>query len=153
QIPFWVRLQIDHRLLLLLLGLIIVSNLLAGLWPALQATRRDVNDLLKTGGAGLGGAHTGKLRQTLVVSQIAFSAVVLTQAVVLLAFNYRIQQVRLPFDPTSLLAARIDSPWTNAASFYDQLESHLAILPGVSAAALTTKDPTGGHAWQQIGIE
>ena len=42
QTPYWLRFEIDGRVLLWLAGLVFLANLLAGLWPALQPTKRDV---------------------------------------------------------------------------------------------------------------
>jgi putative ABC transport system permease protein len=154
QIPFWMRIQIDGRLLISLIGLIFLTNLLAGLWPALQATKRDVNELLKAGTGGISATHTGKLQSFLVIVQIAFSVVVLTQSVVLLGFSQRLKQVQLPFDPTTILTARVDPPPSaNARSFFDQLERSLAGLSGVQALALSSADPTSGKGWEQLAIE
>src|SRR6185436_5175013 len=79
QIPFWMHIRIDGRLLLSLIGLIFLTNLLAGLWPALQATKRDLNELLQAQAGGISGMRTGKFQRLLVLVQIAFSVVVLTQ--------------------------------------------------------------------------
>ena len=154
EIPFWTRIQIDGRLLLSLMGLNFLTNLLAGLWPALQATKRDVNDVLKVGTGGTSRMHTGKVRWLLVMVQIAFSVVVLTQAIVLLNFSQHLRQAHLPFDPATLLSAHVELPASvDARSFLDQLEHNLAGTAGVQAVALTTSDPASGHGWRQFEIE
>jgi predicted permease len=154
QIPFWMHLRIDGRILLSLIGLILFTNLLAGLWPALQATKRDVNELLKAGTGGTPRMHTGKLQWLLIMVQIAFSAIVLTQSFVLLSYSQHLRQVKLPFDPSSVLTARVDvPPSADARSFFDHLEQNLAGVSGVQAVALTTSDPASGQTWRQIEIE
>jgi predicted permease len=47
QTPFWMHLEVGGRLLLGVIGVTLLTTLLAGLWPAIQATKRDVNELLK----------------------------------------------------------------------------------------------------------
>jgi putative ABC transport system permease protein len=154
QVPFWMHMQIDGRILLSLIGLILFTNLLAGLWPALQATKRDVNELLKAGTGGTSRMHTGKLQWLLIMVQIAFSAVVLTQSFVLLSYSQRLRQVKLPFDPSSVLTAHVDvPPSADTLSFLDQLERNLAGVSGVQAVALTTSDPASGQTWRQFEIE
>ncbi|HXP63220.1 MAG TPA: ADOP family duplicated permease [Dongiaceae bacterium] len=154
QIPFWMRIETDGRLLIGLIGLIFLTNLLAGLWPALQAARPDVNELLKAGAGGTFGARTGRFQWLLATVQIAFSAVVLTQSFVLLGFSQRLRQSHLPFDPAAVLTARmVLPPSVNAPSFFNQLERNLESLPGVQAAALSTSDPGLGHGWRQITVE
>jgi putative ABC transport system permease protein len=154
QIPFWMQLRIDGRLLLALIGLVFLTNILAGLWPALQATKRDVNELLKAGTGGTAGTHQGKLQWLLVMVQIAFSFVVLTQSLVVLHFSQRVRQVPLPFAPSTILTARVDlPPSADVRSFFDQLERNLAAVAGVQAVACSTSDPTGGRAWKPLTIE
>jgi putative ABC transport system permease protein len=154
QIPFWIHIQIDGRILLSLIGLILFTNLLAGLWPALQATKRDVNELLKAGTGGTSRMHTGKLQWLLIMVQIAFSVVVLTQSFVLLAYSDRLRQLNLPFNPSTVLTAHVDVPASaDARAFFDQLERNLAGVSGVQAVALTTSDPASGQPWMQIEIE
>ena len=154
QIPFWMHIRIDGRLLLSLIGLILLTNLLAGLWPALQATNRDVNELIKAGTGGTPGTNKGKLQRLLVMVQIGFSVVVLTQSLVLLSFSQRLKQVHLPFDPAAVLTARVDlPPSANARLFFDQLERNLAGLSGVQSFALSTSDPTSGRGRKQLEVE
>ncbi len=154
QIPFWMHIRIDGRLLLALVGLTLLTNVLAGLWPAIQATKRDVNQLLKAQAGGTPGLRTGKFQRLLVMVQIAFSVVILTQALVLLSFGQRLKQVNLPFDPTAILTGRVDvPPSADANCFFDQLERNLTRLPGVQALALSTSDPVSGHGQKPIAIE
>jgi predicted permease len=154
QIPYWLSIRIDGRLLLSLVALVFLTNLLAGLWPAVQATKSDVNELLKAGTGGTSRVHTGKLPWILVMVQIAFSVVVLTQSFILVGFSQRMRQVKLPFDPSALLTARVELPSTaDPHLFYDQLERNLAGVGGVQAVALSTGDPASGRGWNQFEIE
>ncbi len=154
QVPFWLGIQIDGRLLIYLVALVFLANLVAGLWPALQATRRDVNELLKAETVGASRRHTGRLPWLLVIVQIAFSVVVLTQALVLLGYSQRMRQAKLPFDPASVLTARVElPPSADARSFASQLERNLAGMPGIQAVALSTGDPASGRGWSRFEIE
>ncbi len=154
QVPYWLHLEIDGRLLLSLIAVIFVSNLLAGLWPALQATKRDVNELIKSGTGGTARLHSGWLPWLIVMVQIAFSVVVLTQSFVLVGFSERMRQVKLPFDSAAMLTARVEVPaGADARSFYDQLERNLAGVAGVESVALSTSDPASGDGWSQFAVE
>ena len=127
---------------------------MAGLWPALQATRRDINEWLKADTGGTSPRHTGRLQWLLVTVQMAFSLVVLTQSFVLLNFSQRLQHVYLPFDPSAVLTARVELPSTAIGrSFFDQLERNLAGLSGVQAVALSSGDPASGKGWKQVAVE
>jgi predicted permease len=154
QIPFWMRIEVDARLLISLIVLVSLTNVLAGLWPALQATRTDIVEFLKAGAGGTFGAHAGKFQWLLAAVQIALSVIVLTQSFVLLTFSHRLRQPHLPFDPATVLSARIVLPSSPAtSSFYEQLERNLAALPGIQAVALSRSDPGLGHGWQPIEVE
>ena len=149
------RIRIDGRLLLYLMALVFLTNLLAGLWPALQATKRDVNELLKAATGGTSRMHSGKLPWILVMVQIAFSVVVLTQSFILLGFSQRMRQVTPPLDPRPLvLTAHVELPPTgDPRFFFDQLERNLAGVAGVQAVALSTGDPASGRGWSRFEIE
>lgn len=154
QIPFWIHLDVDRRLLISLIFLISLTNVLAGLWPALQATKTDIIDFLKSGTGGTFGAHTGRFQWVLAAVQIALSVIVLTQSLVLLTFSHRLRRSHLPFDPSAVLAARIVlPPGAKTNSFYEQLERNLAGLPGMQNVALSSSDPGLGHGWQEIEVE
>ncbi len=80
-LPFWIRLGADWRLLVFTLGLSLLAALAFGILPALRAARADLNETLKTGSAGAtAGRREGRIRNTLVVAQIALSLVLLTGA-------------------------------------------------------------------------
>ena len=154
QMPFWMHLQIDGRLLLALVGLTFLVSLLAGLWPALQATKRDANELLKAQTGGTSGIRIGRFQRLLVMVQIACSVVILTQSFVLLNFSRRLKETNLPFDPAALLTARVDAPASaDVRSFFDELERNLTQLPGVEAVALSTSDPVSGYRQKPITLE
>jgi putative ABC transport system permease protein len=154
QMPFWMHIQIDGRLLLGLIGLTFLANLLAGLWPALQATKRDINDLLKAQSSGSSGVRIGKFQRALVMTQIACSVVILTQAILLLGFSQRVRRVSLPFDPATILTARVDLPESvEPRSFFDELKRDLGSLPGVRAVTLSTSDPVSGYRMKPISLE
>jgi len=96
----------------------------------------------------------GKFQRILVMVQIGFSVIVLTQSFILLCFSQRLNQVILPFDPAAVLTARIDSPPSaDARFFFDQLERNLAGLSGVQAVAMSASDPTSGKSWKQLAVE
>lgn len=91
QVPFWMTLRIDGHLLVELTGLVLLASLLVGLWPALQASRRDTNELLNARAGGTANSRSGRLQWCLVMVQVAFSMVVLTQSFVLLGFSRRLK--------------------------------------------------------------
>jgi predicted permease len=136
---FWHRFQFDGHVFVFLIALTFVTNLLAGLAPALQATRRDVNELLKGETTGSTNRGTSGFQRFLVVSQVAMSATVLVATVVLWSY-WQGTKVRLPFDAAATLIARVSVLTTNSsAQFFEQLDSDVARMPGLQAVALTTR--------------
>ncbi|HSB12051.1 MAG TPA: ABC transporter permease [Blastocatellia bacterium] len=133
--------QIDARVLAFTAGISLLTGLVFGLVPALQASKPDVNDSLKEGGRGsTGGAAGIRVRNLLVVSEIALSLVLLVGAGLLIRSFIRLQQFELGFNPDKLLTMRIQLPGSKyndrkqVASFFQQLLERIEATPGVQSA-------------------
>jgi putative ABC transport system permease protein len=150
----WWRFEIDGRVLLFVLGLTFLTNLVVGLWPALQATKRDVNELLK--GQTLGAAHLGTagFQRLLVVSQVAVSVVILVGALALLRQRQQLDDVRLPFDPKTMFQMTVHhSGSADPVRFFEELGRNLAQAPGVEAVALANAGFAFWHSVMPIELE
>jgi predicted permease len=152
SIPRLAHLTLEPRLLLFSLVIATVSALLFGLAPALRAARTQPADALRDQSrASTGGMAQVRLREWLVVSQVALAFVLLVGAGLLLVSFRQIQAIDLGVQPDNVLAfelnlpsARYDS--TARGRFYETLDSHLSTLPGVKAAGGISKLPaTGGY--------
>src|SRR5262249_54192690 len=126
---------------------------------ALQMVRKDLVEPLKDAGKGAGGGFRGgRLRNALVVFEVALSLVLLSGAGLLMRSFVRLQQVDLGFNPENILVARLPFPrgqYRRAAEkqrFYEQLLSRLRMLPGVVAATETTTLPPYGGIGSEIDI-
>ena len=136
---FWHRFHFDSRVFVFLIALTFVTNLLAGLAPAMQATLRNVNELLKGETVGTTSRGASGFQRFLVVSQVAMSATILVATAVLLSY-WQGTKVRLPFDPAATLIARVSVLGTNApGQFFEQLDSDVGQMAGLQASALTTR--------------
>jgi predicted permease len=136
---FWHRFHFDGHVFAFLAVLTFVTNLLAGLAPALQATRRNMNELIKGETAGTTSRGSSGFQRFLVMSQVAMSTTILVATAVLLSY-WQGTKVRLPFDPASTLIARVSVLATNAPGpFFEQLDSNVAQMAGLQASALTTR--------------
>jgi putative ABC transport system permease protein len=129
----------------------VITAVLFGLAPALQTVRKNMVEPLKDAGKGAGGAfRRGRLRNALVVFEVALSLVLLTGAGLLTRSYVKLQKMDLGFNPENILYARLPFPrgqYTTAAEkqrFYTQLLSRLRALPGVVAATETTAIPPFG---------
>lgn len=154
-IPRLASLTLDPRLLLVSLGLATGCALLFGLMPALRATRVQPGDGLRDQSrSATSGGRSLRLREWLVVSQVAGTFVLLVGAGLLLASFRRIRQVDLGVNTTNVLtfelnlpSARYDS--TARGAFYDAFAARLEALPGVRAAGGVSKLPAtiAFHQW------
>jgi putative ABC transport system permease protein len=131
----------------------VVTGILFGLAPAWQASRPDVQETLKESTRGVTGGRA-RLRQSLVVTEVALTLVMLVGAGLLLRSFHRLQQVNAGFSHERVLSFRLDLPDRKypkpeqQVAFYQQLLDGLRALPGVQAASVTSRLPFGGNDWQ-----
>ena len=142
----------DLRILLFTLGVTVLTGLVFGLAPALQATRPDVGKTLKDqAGAVVGGGH-GRLRNALVVTQVALSLLLLIGAGLFLRSLKNLSNLRPGFLPERLVGFTID-PSLNGYSverlkvFYQQLTDNLATIPGVQSVGLASMRIMENNEW------
>ena len=151
-IPQEAQIRIDTPALLFSLGLSVLTALLFGLAPALQSVRRNLVEPLKDSGRGVGGGfRRGRLRNTLVVVELALSILLLTGAGLLMRTLVALQTADLGFNPDNLLVARLPFPngqFKTAAEkqrFFTELLPRLRAIHGVEAAAqINSLPPFGG---------
>jgi predicted permease len=137
----------------------ILTALTFGLVPAVQAARRDMVEPLKDSGKGVGGGFRGgRLRNTLIVAEIALSLVLLVGAGLLMRSFVTLQRVDLGLNPDNILVARLPLPRgqyetaTAKHRFFQALLARLHALPGVVAATETTTLPPYGGIGSEIDI-
>src|SRR5262245_17083944 len=147
-IPGEAQIRLNIAALLFSLGTAVITAALFGLAPAMQTVRKDLVEPLKRASHGAGRGFTqGRMRNTLVVFEVALSLVLLSGAGLLMRSFVKLQKVDMGFNPETILFARIPMPrgrYTTAAekqSFYQPLLSRLHDLPGVVAATETTALP------------
>ena len=122
------------------LAISIVTGVLFGLAPAVQASRPDLNQALKESSGRNPGSFQGSgLRNLLVVSEIAIALLLLVGAGLMTRSFFRLQQVNPGFDATNVLSMHIALPTSKYRQqqtnvFYDQLIERVRNLPGVKSA-------------------
>src|SRR6266508_3530808 len=158
-IPREAQIRLNLPVLLFSLGTAAGAAVLFGLAPALQTVRKDLVEPLKDASKGAGGGfRRGRLRNALVVFEVALSLVLLSGAGLLMRSFVKLQQMDLGFNPKNILVARLPLPrgqYTTAAEkqqFYGQLLQRLHALPGVVAATETTTLPPYGGIGSEIDI-
>ena len=135
--------RLDSRALLFTFGIALVTGILFGLAPALQGTRADVADALKSGGArpsGLAGIRVLTGKSILVVTEVALAVVLLIGAGLMIKSFGRLITTRTGVDPDHVLTVRINLPSAGRApgalAFFSQLEARVVALNGVVSAGL-----------------
>ncbi|EDY83516.1 efflux ABC transporter, permease protein [Verrucomicrobiia bacterium DG1235] len=143
-LPSWMDMSVDLKVLGMLFSATLVASLLAGLIPALRASRTNVNDVLKDSSRTSSGLVIGKISKTLVVLQMSFSLGLLIASGALIKTVQSAQQYSPPYDTSKMLISRIDlngerydtneKKWT----FYQELKAKLETIPGVRAAGFSS---------------
>ncbi len=142
----------DLRILAFTLAVTVVTGVIFGLAPALQATRPDVGRTLKDqAGAVVGGGH-GRLRNALVVTQVALSLLLLIGAGLFLRSLKNLSNQGTGFPAERLVGFNID-PSLNGYTpkqlngFYQQLADNLGALPGVKSVAVASMRIMENNEW------
>jgi putative ABC transport system permease protein len=149
--PFLPRSQeirIDSRVLLFTLAVSILTSVVFGLIPSLQAGKTDVQETLKAGGNTMSaGVVGGWLRPALVVVEVAAAIVLLIGAGLMVRTIMRIREVEPGLQPQHLLTAKLTLPREkyidaeSAIHFYEQVLQRVKHLPGVESAGLISHLP------------
>jgi predicted permease len=145
---------LNWQVILLLIVLSIVSAVIFGTIPAFQAASADPQEALHEGSRGAGaGVEQLRLRNALIVGELALSLVLLVSAGLLLRTLYALRQVPVGFNPQHLVVAQFfsrggfiptaaDATSTDLrAVFYDPLLARVRQIPGVESAAFVTSAP------------
>jgi putative ABC transport system permease protein len=149
--PSFVKLTLDARVLGFSLLISVLTGVLFGLAPALQAAKPMLNEVLKDSGRGSsGGLGRSRLLGALVVAEIALALVLLVGAGLMIRSLQRLQAVNPGFNSERLLTMRFSLPpqkypREQIGVFNQQLRERLRALPGVRAAALSSDLPLSGH--------
>jgi predicted permease len=149
--PAWLVFDLDWRVLAYALAMATATGLLFGLVPALRATRRAVAPTLRASGRGSSaGAGARRLRDGLVVVELALSLVLLAGAGLMVKSMLRLQTVDPGFQPAGVLAARLrlggeryDAVAARGALLARAAE-RLRALPGVVAVSAVSAAPLSG---------
>jgi len=151
NLPRAAEIHVDVRMFALALSISVLSGLLFGLLPALDASSGDFYNTLRTEGrTTAGSAGRNRLRRVLVIGEVALSLVLLIGAGLLLKSFLRLRGLSPGFDSRNVLAARLALPskrYSNreaVAALDEKLRSRLANLPGVESLGAASIAPLSG---------
>jgi len=152
QLPPNTTLTLNWRALAFTGGVTLISALLIGLAPALQASKARLVDVLKDSVRGSSSERGRRFRATLIVGEVALSIVLLVGSSLLLMSFLKLQRTPPGFEPEGAAAAFVGVPLTryktNAqqAEFFNQVIERLRGTPAVTDAAASIGLPLTGNA-------
>jgi putative ABC transport system permease protein len=141
--------KVDTSVLLFTLAASLITGVVFGLAPALQASNPNLNETLKEGGRSGSSGRQG-LRQALVVAEIAISLILLVGSGLLIRSFIALNHVSAGFDDRNLLTFDISLSSKEYAEapkvrrFFKEFLEKIEALPGVESAATTDLLPLGG---------
>ena len=159
--PFWIDIKIDPVVLAFVLGVTLVSSLVAGMLPALQASRIDISEILKDESRGSSSFRVGRLSRGLVVVEVALSCGLLVGAGLMVKSVTKLASVDYGFTTKGIFTARVGLPMSDAryasaetrVQFFDRVLARVSGIPGVTAASLTSSLPLNGGGYSQFAID
>jgi predicted permease len=150
NLPRLDEIGINGTVLAFVVGSSLITAIIFGLMPALEASRADVNELLKDGGRVGRSVGAMRVRNVLVIGEIAFSLVLLVATGLMIRTFVALQEVQPGYEPHGVLAFNISLPRVGygdpqlARGFYTELEGRIRGLPGVEAVGSVSKLPLTG---------
>jgi hypothetical protein len=142
RLNLWRPVTLDARVLLMTVLISIATSILFGLLPALDTCRIDIRSVLVEGGRGTPSPRQRRLRQILVVGEIALGMVLLASAGLLIRTLAHLRGLDPGFDPHHVLVAQLsleDARYKTSASIdslYRKSLDRIGVLPGVESAAV-----------------
>jgi predicted permease len=165
NIPRLESIVIDGGVLAFTFVVSVLTSIVFGLAPAMRAARVDLNTALKAGGrntqgdGGLGGSRR-RLRNLLVVSELALSLMLMIGAGLLVRSFVRLQEVPPGFNPDHVISMRIGSSGRifdkreEAIEYFRTVNERLAAVPGVTSRGAVSSLPfTSSVGWGSINVE
>jgi putative ABC transport system permease protein len=143
--------RVDGWVLAFALAVSLLSSLIFGLAPVLQALRTDVQEALKSAGRGLAGGQGGRLRNVLVACEIALSFTLAVSAGLLVRSMVQLNSAELGFRTDGILVAYAHSPADTlpkaraSTRFFERALGDLEQLPGVTSAGAAMGLPAGRY--------
>jgi putative ABC transport system permease protein len=151
-VPFYIHLGIDAPALAFVAAITVATGLLFGVIPALRGSRADLNASLRDGTrGGASSVDRARLRSTLIVGEVALSAMLMTGALLLMRTYHNLQNTSVGFAPQGIVTASVNLPknagYPNLADverFYSRVLERLRANPAVAGAGAAQGIPMVG---------
>jgi putative ABC transport system permease protein len=153
--------SLNGRALAFTLAAAVLSGMLAGLAPAWQGSRTNVNEALKEGGrSGATGRGKHRLRAILVAVEIALAVVLLVGAGLMVRGFQTLAASGARYEPATMLTLELEigenkyREGYQQAEFYRQVLERTSAIPGVRSAVAVASMPYNGQpSWRVFTIE
>src|SRR5581483_5142339 len=152
NIPRVDEIGIDIRVLAFTFGVSLITGIVFGIVPALQASNTDLNETLKDGTKGSSGVAHNWMRSALVVTEIALSLVLLIGAGLLIRSFRQLINVNPGFNEEHLLTFDLTLPPTKypkreqQSQFFEQAQERIKNIAGVESVGATSSVPLSGNS-------
>jgi putative ABC transport system permease protein len=151
---------INFTVLAWTLAVSLVTGIIFGIAPALEATRLNLNDALKEGGKGAGGqgSRSRRLRGALVIAEVALALVLLVSAGLLVKSFMRLQKIDTGFETENVLTMVVRLPGgkyregQQIVTFFREATERIGALPGVRSAGMVNFLPLYGGLGSSTGF-
>ena len=143
----WHPIELDARVLAVMLGVALLTSLLFGLAPALHTSRLDIRTVLNEAGRGIAGGRRRWTRGVLVAAEVALSLVLLIGAGLMVRTLVWLNGLNPGFDTRNVIAAEAslqDARYGTSAAvnrLYTQTLARMRGIPGVQSAAVALTLP------------
>jgi putative ABC transport system permease protein len=138
--------QISWPIAVFTFTLSVLTGILFGSIPALQARRPDLNTNLKRGDTRVGGAAGNHIRTAFISIEVGLSLILVVGASLLAESLWNLINSPLGFQPDHVLTFKVELPWngnsTAIQTFFDELQRRIESLPGVIAVGQISALPT-----------
>ena len=151
DVPYYIVLNVNVPTLLFAAVVSVMAGLAFGIVPAFRASKGSLDRVLREGGrAGSDGPSRGRLRDAIVVGELALSVTLMIGAGLLVKSYRAIASTKLGFEEHGIMSFRVSLPFAKypesyqRLAYYDELERRLASLPQVASVGMGQGTPFSG---------
>jgi putative ABC transport system permease protein len=150
EVPYFITWSVNARSLVYTITIAMLTGIVFGLAPAMQAVRSNLQSTLKEGGRGNAGGSRALMRNTLVVVEVAMSLVLLVGASLFVRSFLNLQTASIGFDTAPIMTMRVALPGTAYEApdarlrRMDDIVKRVQALPNVQSAFASNFVPMGG---------
>ncbi len=150
MIPSEANIRISLPVMIFTIVVTTIAGLLFGSAPAWQATRLDINEILKSGGRSASGGPKRKTRRLLVIAEFALALTLLASGGLALKSFWNLSRIDLGIRTDNVMTFRLPVPEQRLKTpdqmkaYYRQMLEKIETVPGVTSAAVMTGVPGGG---------